>query len=126
MPESLFNKIRNLYPASLLKENTPMQVLSDEFCEIFKTPVLKNSSRWLLLFYRQIFYQWNSKKPSEKRKKQQHTHKKQLKHYSPLVFISFYHSKFSLFHFSLLPMIHWKHVFSENMQFHWGFTYYSK
>ena len=44
MPESLFNKIRNLYPASLLKENTPMQVLSDEFCEIFKAPVLKNSS----------------------------------------------------------------------------------
>ena len=31
-----------------------------------------------------------------------------------------------LFLFSLLPIIHWKHVFLETMQSHWRFIYYRK
>ena len=50
---------------------------------------------------------------------------KKLKHYLHQVFISFY-VKISLFHFSLLPMIHWKHVLLETMQSHWQFIYYRK
>ena len=45
-----FNKVTGLYPATSLKERTPTQVFSDEFCEILKTPFLQNTSRWLLLF----------------------------------------------------------------------------
>ena len=26
----------------------------DEFCEIFRTPFLQNTSRWLILFYEKI------------------------------------------------------------------------
>ena len=37
MPKSLVNKVTCLHSATLLKEKTPIQVLSDEFCEIFKT-----------------------------------------------------------------------------------------
>ena len=29
--ESLFNKVTDLYPTTLLKEKTPIQVFSDEF-----------------------------------------------------------------------------------------------
>ena len=64
-----------------LKERTPTQVFSDEFCWVFKTTfhlfygappgncfcstkeVLPRKLPW---FYRKIFYQWNSKEPSEK------------------------------------------------------------
>ena len=35
---SPFNKVSGLYPATSLKEKTLIQVFSDEFCEIFKTP----------------------------------------------------------------------------------------
>ena len=31
VPESLFNKVTGLYPATLLKEKTPIEVFSDEF-----------------------------------------------------------------------------------------------
>ena len=55
------------------------------------------------------------------------THAKQkLNHYLHQVFISFYYSKISLFLFCLLPLIYWKHQFSETMQCHWGFIYYRK
>ena len=37
-PEPLFNKVTVLYPATLLKEMTPIQMFSSEFCEIFKIP----------------------------------------------------------------------------------------
>ena len=49
--ESHFNKVTGLYPATSLKERTPTQVFSDEFCEILKAPFLQNTSRRLLLFY---------------------------------------------------------------------------
>ena len=42
VPDSLFTV---LSPATLRKENTPIQVFSDKCCEIFKTSVLQNSSR---------------------------------------------------------------------------------
>ena len=58
-----------VYPAASLKEKTPTQVFSDEFCEILKTPFSQNLSRKLFMFYGKIFYQYNSKEPSEKRKK---------------------------------------------------------
>ena len=38
MSVSPFNKVSGLYPATSLKEKTLIQVFSDEFCEIFKTP----------------------------------------------------------------------------------------
>ena len=50
--EPHFNKVAGLYPAISLKERTPTQVFSGEFCEILKTPFLQNTSRRLLLFYR--------------------------------------------------------------------------
>ena len=55
--DSLLNKIIGVYPATSLKERTPMQVFSDEFCEILKTSFLRKTSRRLLLFYEKIFYQ---------------------------------------------------------------------
>ena len=57
VPESHFSKVIGLYPAISLKERTPTQVFSDEFCEILKTTFLQNTSRRLLLFYGKIFYQ---------------------------------------------------------------------
>ena len=41
MPESLFNKVVGLYPTTSMKERTPTQVISDEFCEILKTEHLQ-------------------------------------------------------------------------------------
>ena len=55
--EPLFNKVIGFYPATSLKEWTPIQVFSDEFCDILKTPFLQNTSRRLLLLYEKIFYQ---------------------------------------------------------------------
>ena len=40
MSYSLFNKVASLYSATLLKEKTPIQVFSDEFCNF-----LQNTSR---------------------------------------------------------------------------------
>ena len=59
-------------------------------------------------------------------KKNNKTHWKKPKHYLHQVFICFYCSKMSLWLFSLLPMIHWKHNLFETIQFHWGFIYYRK
>ena len=36
VPESLFNKVTGLYHATLLKEKTTIQVISDELCDILK------------------------------------------------------------------------------------------
>ena len=44
MPEYIFNKVTGLYPATSLKERTPTQVFSDEFCEIFMTEHLKTTA----------------------------------------------------------------------------------
>ena len=41
VPESLFNKVVGLYPTTSMKERTPTQVISDEFCEILKTEHLQ-------------------------------------------------------------------------------------
>ena len=38
VPEPVFNKIAGLYLAASLKERIPTRVVSDEFCEILKTP----------------------------------------------------------------------------------------
>ena len=54
METPLFNKVTGYYETS--QEMTPTQVLSDEFYEILKTPILQNTSRRLLLFYGNIFY----------------------------------------------------------------------
>ena len=37
VPKSLSNKVIGFYPATSLKERTPIQVFSDEFCKILKT-----------------------------------------------------------------------------------------
>ena len=43
--EYLFNKVTGVYPATSLKEKTPIQVFSDEFCKIHKIPFLQNIFR---------------------------------------------------------------------------------
>ena len=44
MPESLFNKVAGLRPATSLKTETLAQVFSCEFCEISKNTVLRRTS----------------------------------------------------------------------------------
>ena len=61
VPDSLFNKIIGVYPATSLKERTPIQVFSDEFCEILKITSLQSTSRRLLLFCEKIFFPLNGK-----------------------------------------------------------------
>ena len=117
-----------LYSATSRKERTPTQVFSGEFCEVFRIPFLQNTSRQLFLFYGKLFYQQNSKEPSEKRKKSKQLVRKtttrvNFNHYLHQVFISY--SKISLI-FSQLPMIYWKQEFSETMQSYWGFVYQGK
>ena len=97
VPESLLYKVIGFYPATSIKERTPIQVFFYEFCEIRKTPFLRNTSRRQLLFYEKIFYQQNNKKISEKRKKWKQFTKKakvhatqKLNHYLHQVFTSFY------------------------------------
>ena len=50
--EPHFNKVTGLYPAISLKERTPTEVFSGEFCQILKTPFLQNTSSRPLLLYR--------------------------------------------------------------------------
>ena len=45
------------YSVTLLKERTPIQMFSHDFCKILKTSFLENTSRRLLLFYENRFYQ---------------------------------------------------------------------
>ena len=63
-----FNEVTGLHSATLRKGKSPTQVFSDEFCEIFKTPYLQNTSGQLFPIYEKIFYQYNSKKPPKKKK----------------------------------------------------------
>ena len=94
-----------LYPATSMKERTPTQVFSDEFCEVIKAPFLKNTSRQLFLFYAKIFSQQNSKEPSEKIKNGNSLLEKQrrAKRYLYLHQVFIFYSKISLI-FSQLPM----------------------
>ena len=55
--KSLFNKVIGFFPATSLKESTPIKVLSDKFFEILKTTFLRNAARRLFLFYEKMFYQ---------------------------------------------------------------------
>ena len=41
VPESLFNEVAGLYPATSLKGKTPIEVFSDEFWKILKTEHLQ-------------------------------------------------------------------------------------
>ena len=66
-----------LYPTTSLKETTPTQMFSDEFYQVLQTRFLQNPSRQLFLFYGKIFYQYNSKEPSQKRKTLQQLVRKQ-------------------------------------------------
>ena len=79
VPESLFNKVVSLFPASSSKERTPTQVFSGELCDIIRT-TLQNTSRRLLLFYGKKIYQQSSKKPFEKRKKWKQLVRKTMTH----------------------------------------------
>ena len=45
MLDSHFNKVTGLYPAISMKERTPTQMFSGEFCEIIKTPFLPSLPR---------------------------------------------------------------------------------
>ena len=75
--ESHFNKVTGLYPATSLKERTPTQVFSDEFCEILKTLFLQNTSRRLVLFYgEKNFIKKIVKNPLRKGKKMETAFKK--------------------------------------------------
>ena len=55
VPE-FFNKVAGNYPATSLKERTPTQVFSDEFCKILNTPFVKPHSH-LLIFPRKTLRQ---------------------------------------------------------------------
>ena len=119
MLKSHLNEVNALNPAISLEEGTPSQMLSGEFCEILKIPILQNTSRQLILFYEKNISKVvkNSLRKWEKVetacKKNNHTGKTKINHFLHQVFISFYYSKMSLFLFSLLPMIHRKHQFLE-------------
>ena len=56
LPESLFNKVRCFYPAISLKEWTPIQVFSDECCEILKIPFFTEHLQATVLFYEKKYF----------------------------------------------------------------------
>ena len=121
-----------LYSATSLKERTPTQVFSGEFCKVNKTPILQNTSKRVLLFYgKKYFINEIVKNPLKKRGRmgewKQLVRKTtiQAKKTSSLSASSLhivYYSKMSLFLFSLIPMIYWKHEFLEIMKSHWGLS----
>ena len=102
VPESLFNKVVSLFPASSSKERTPTQVFSGELCDIIRT-TLQNTSRRLLLFYRKKIYQQSSRKLFEKRKKWKQLVRKTTTHVKQKLNRYLHKSSFL---FSLLPMIY--------------------
>ena len=116
MLESHFNKVTGLYSATSLKERTPTQVFSGEFCKVNKTPILQNTSKRVLLFYgKKYFINEIVKNPLKKRGRmgewKQLVRKTtiQAKKTSSLSASSLhivYYSKMSLFLFSLIPMIY--------------------
>ena len=134
MSESLFNKVTGLYPTTSLNRRTPTHVFSDEFCKIFKTPFYRTPPGDCFCSTEKYFISKMIKNPLTKKKRKWKqlvrkttTHAKQkLNHYLHQFFISFYHSKISLFLFSLLSLIDWKQEFLETMQSHWGCIYYRK
>ena len=73
------NKVTGRYLATLLKEKTLIQVLSEEFCELFKAAVLQKTFNRLRLFYGKVFYQQNSEELSEKIKRMKTAGKKNNK-----------------------------------------------
>ena len=129
VPESLFNKVIGCYPETSLKERrTPIQVFSDEFGEIFKTPVLWKTSRWLLLFYEKIFNHSKNSLRKEKMeaacKKNKDTQNKNIatiyiKSSYPFITKKFFISFFSASYDILKTRL-------ETMQSHWGFVYYRR
>ena len=54
--ESHFKKVTGLYPETSLKERTPTQVFGCGFCEMLKTPLLQNTPRRPLVFYRKKYF----------------------------------------------------------------------
>ena len=82
MLESQFDKVTGLYPAISLKQRTPTQVFSGEFCEILKNLFYRTPPGDYFCSTEKIFCQQNSKERSEKRenietacKKNNHTGK---------------------------------------------------
>ena len=107
VPESHFNNVTGLYPATSLKERTPTQVFSDEFCEILKTPVFYRTPPGDCFCSTEKI---RKRKKNEKTKKMEtackkssHTDKAKTYYYLHKVFISFYYSKISLFLFPCFP-----------------------
>ena len=49
VPERLFNKVRGLYPVTLLKQKILIHVISEDFFEILKIHFLQNTYGQLLL-----------------------------------------------------------------------------
>ena len=121
MLDFLFNKVTVFYPAILLKKNTPMQVFSKNFARYLRHFQATASVATEKYFTNKIV-----KSPLKKNWKQLVRKTTTYAGKKHEVFISFYYSKISLFLFSLLPMIHWNHVFLETMQSHWGFIYLRK
>ena len=79
MSESLFNKVTDLYPATLLKEKTPMQVFSDEFCKIHEIRFYRTPPGDF--FYTKIYFTTKIvKSPLEKEKKWKQLVRKTTKH----------------------------------------------
>ena len=131
MLESRFNKVTGLYSATSLKEMTPTQVFSGEFYEILKNPFFtEHLQATTSVWQKKYFINKIVKNPLRKKRnkwkqlvrKTTTQTKQKLNHYLHQVFISFYYSRMSLFIFSLLPMIYWKHEFSEAMQSHSGLS----
>ena len=97
VPESLFNEVAGLDPATSLKEKTPIEVFSDEFCKMLKTtPPSYCFCSTEKYFTNKILKNFLRKEKNGNLYQS---------------FISFSYSKISLFLFSLLPMIYWKHSF---------------
>ena len=55
--ESHFNEVTGLYPATSLKESTPAQVFSGEFCEILKTLFYRTPPGDYFCSTEKMFYQ---------------------------------------------------------------------
>ena len=117
MLESRFNKVTGLYSATSLKEMTPTQVFSGEFCEILKNPFFtEHLQATTSVWQKKYFINKIVKNPLRKKRnkwkqlvrKTTTQTKQELNHYLHQVFISFYHSRMSLKNF-------W--VFKENFVF---------
>ena len=77
VPESLFNKVIGLYPAISLKERTPTEVFSDDYCKIFKTPFFRAPPGHCFCSTEKYFTNKWAKNPLRKEKNGNSLHKKQ-------------------------------------------------